>query len=267
MRNIILLILKGFVIGCGKILPGVSGSLIALSLGVYEPAVEAISNIFNNFKKNIIYLGLLGIGILISIIIGSHIISYLLNKCYLISMFLFIGLIMGSVIDVKNKIVKKKYLITILVAVLSFYLFSIKGISEYDFNSLTSLFIIGFIDAFTMIVPGISGTAIFMLLGCYDELLYIFANMIGILFKSPFIIIILSLGLLIGIIITSNLMNYLLKNKSDLIYSIILGFSLSTAVFLFIKTVSTNFNIIEFIIGIIFLIIGCIITNYKSHKI
>ena len=33
------LILYGFIIGIGKILPGVSGAVLAISLGVYEESI------------------------------------------------------------------------------------------------------------------------------------------------------------------------------------------------------------------------------------
>jgi len=42
-------------IGLGKVIPGVSGSLIAVSLNVYEEAIEAIGHFFNDVKKNIYF--------------------------------------------------------------------------------------------------------------------------------------------------------------------------------------------------------------------
>ena len=36
MKENIKLILKGFIIGLGKIIPGVSGAMLAITLGVYE---------------------------------------------------------------------------------------------------------------------------------------------------------------------------------------------------------------------------------------
>ncbi len=267
MKETLILIFKGFVIGIGKIIPGVSGSLIAVSLGLYEKTIEIISNIFSDFKNNVIYLGTLGVGILVSIILGSNIISYFLSNYYMMTMFLFIGLILSSILDINYKIEKKDYFIVVIVALISFLLFNLKTTNQYDFNNLLSLFIIGFIDAFTMIVPGISGTAIFMLLGCYDELLYIFKNMISLIFIKPSSLIMLGLGVMVGIIVTSKLMNYLFKNKSNIVYSIILGFSISTVLYIFIQILNTNYEITEFLISMLFLIFGFIITTVSSHKI
>ena len=98
------LILKGIIIGIGKIIPGVSGSVLAISLGVYESSISCITNFFKDIKYNIKYLGLLGIGIIISITCLSKIIVYCLDNYYIYTMFLFIGLIVGSSnLKLKNK--------------------------------------------------------------------------------------------------------------------------------------------------------------------
>ena len=39
-------ILIGLIIGVGKIIPGVSGSVLAITLGVYEKIIYSINNIF-----------------------------------------------------------------------------------------------------------------------------------------------------------------------------------------------------------------------------
>ena len=56
MKNNLILILKGMLIGIGKVIPGVSGSLIAISLNVYERCISIISSIFYDIKKLIILL-------------------------------------------------------------------------------------------------------------------------------------------------------------------------------------------------------------------
>ena len=46
------LILKGFIIGIGKIIPGVSGAMLAITLGVYDKAILAITDFTSDKKKN-----------------------------------------------------------------------------------------------------------------------------------------------------------------------------------------------------------------------
>ena len=40
-----MLVLKGFIIGLGKIIPGVSGSMLAISLGLYEKLISSINKL------------------------------------------------------------------------------------------------------------------------------------------------------------------------------------------------------------------------------
>ena len=51
MSNIILII-KGLIIGFAKVMPGVSGAILALSMGVYDKGIMAITNFFKDPKKN-----------------------------------------------------------------------------------------------------------------------------------------------------------------------------------------------------------------------
>ena len=93
MENKLGLIFKGFIVGLGKIIPGVSGSLIAVSLGIYEKSIECISHFFKDVRNNLYFLGLIGIGVVLAVILGSKVIILLINNFYLPTMFLFIGLI------------------------------------------------------------------------------------------------------------------------------------------------------------------------------
>ena len=73
-----LLFLKSFIVGIGKIIPGVSGALLAINFGIYEKLLDSITNFFDDWKNNIKFLLIFCFGIILSIIIGSKIILYLL---------------------------------------------------------------------------------------------------------------------------------------------------------------------------------------------
>ena len=99
-----MLILKGIIIGIGKIIPGVSGSMLAISMGIYQRLIDSINNFFKDTKNNFKFLLKIGIGIIIAIVFFSKLITSCLNKYYLITMFFFIGLIIGSLNDIKINI-------------------------------------------------------------------------------------------------------------------------------------------------------------------
>ena len=122
----------------------------------------------------------------------------------------------------------------------------------------------GFIDAITMIIPGISGTATLMMFGVYNELISALSNIMDInTFKLliPFCI-----GLFVGIIFTAKLVDYLFKKYKNKTYSAILGFTLSTILLMGLKCLKTNYSFVELIISFVLLIFGIIITKKLKIK-
>lgn len=263
------LILKGFIIGVGKIMPGVSGAMLAMALGVYERAIDAISNFFKEPIKNFKFLISLFIGAFLAITLLSKVIIFLLNNFYLPTMLLFIGLIIGGFSSfIKKMEIKKAKLIHYIIMFLSFTLVLIlefynKGnIFTYS-SDFKSYFFIGFIDAATMIIPGLCGTAIMMLLGCYDLLLNLMSNISSIngIISNINLLIPYSLGVLVTILILSKVIGYLFNNKSTYVYFSIFGFASSSVLVLFISAFKNGFDLWNLLISLILLIIGIFIGN------
>lgn len=247
------LILSGFIVGLGKIMPGVSGSMLAMTLGVYDKIIEAVTNFFSNPKYHIKLLLNFGVGLFIAIIIFSKLILFLLNNYYEPTIYLFLGLIIGTLLPFMEclKWNKKNIILFLIFLILSLFLtFKSSNINfVFTGNILEYLYvsILGLIDAFTSIVPGISGTAIFMLLGSYEFVL----NTLSQPFSIPFII--YGIGLIIGIVLTCYLMAYLLKNKKDETHIVIFSFMISSIILLFlgIKNFLNPFMFLMLILGII----------------
>ena len=270
----LILILKGFIIGIAKIIPGVSGAMLAISMGLYEKMIEAISNFFINPIKNLKILFPVGIGVILAVILGSKVVIYLINNYYLSTMLLFIGLIIGGIPlifkNIKIKEINYKHYIIFLTSFCFVFLISLVGVQNYfidyqnGFVEKIIFFVIGVIDATTMVIPGISGTAVMMLLGCYDILLSLMSSLTdfqNILFNITLIIPYM-LGVGICILLLSKLMNYLFQKKEQIIYSSILGFSLSSIILLLFEVFNKPYSIFEILIAIHLLIIGFLI-SYK----
>ena len=265
MKKQVILILKGMLIGLGKVIPGVSGSLIAVSLGVYEQAMEAIGHFFRHIKDHILFLGTLSIGILISIIFGSQIVVYLLEFCYIPTMLLFIGFIAGAVPSLSRKIYSKNktFLLCFLVSFLCLILLQFVSsgsnfVPEKNMGSYLVIIGIGFLDAATMIIPGISGTAIFMILGCYAFILNLFADIshFELIFLNFPYYFFFGIGLILGVLLVSRMMSYLLLKHDQMTYSLIMGFTISSIVLLFQKVFVYGVTLGECTLGILLGFIG-----------
>ena len=268
-----MLVLKGFIIGIGKIIPGVSGSMLAISMGIYQQMIDSVINFFNDIKNNLKFLLKIGVGVLIAIMFFSNIILKCLDKYYIITMFFFIGLIVGSFNDIKKEI-KIKNVKAILITIIITLLIGIININnEININNAFLNFIyfvfVGLVDAFTMVVPGISGTATLMMIGAYDKLMNVFSNILNIQYITDNFLIILPycVGMSVGLLLTIKLINYLFKNYKNITYNIIVGFSISTIVIMFMKCLNTNYNFINLIIAFLMLIVGMYLSKKINHCI
>lgn len=266
-----LLILKGMIIGIGKIIPGVSGSMLAISMGIYQKLIDSINNFFKYPKESFKFLFKIAIGVVFSMVFFSNIILKCLNKYYLITIFFFIGLIVGGIGDLKSNTNKKDNYIAIIcfILIIIFGLINIDNkinITNYLINFLYFTFI-GFIDALTMVIPGISGTATLMMLGAYEKVIELYSNIfnLSMLLENISLAIPYILGIGIGIISTVKLISFLFKNYKEKTYSAILGFSTSTIVLMFIKCLNTFYTLFDLVIAFILLFIGVFITKKINH--
>lgn len=220
-----LLFFKGIIIGLAKIIPGVSGSLLAIRLNVYEDIIGAIDEMFKDFRSNIIFLFKIGLGILLSIIFGSNIIMFFYNNYHFFTIIIFLLLIISGI----PMIIKQanSYLITFISLILYLLLFIIPKV-----QIIHSYYFIGFIEAFTTIIPGISGTALFISLGLYEDYLSLFSNLYLLEFNKiiPFCI-----GLLLGSLIIVRFVNYCFTKYKESTYSAILGLLLGSIILMVIK--------------------------------
>ncbi len=249
----------GIIIGIGFIIPGVSGGVLATILGIYDEIIRRILNINKDFKNNILYLTPLVVGILISILFFSKIILYLLNFRLMFISYVFIGLILGCIPyllkEIKNKTKRNLAIIPFIISFILgiiLYIFE-KNTKEIISNpSIFKMTIAGIFYAIGKIVPGISGASLLMFLGIYKYFLGIISNPLAINIKTIIIFIPFIISFLISGYLILKLMDYLLKRHFCYTYSAIIGFIISSILFIY----PGNINIISIIIAILSFIIS-----------
>lgn len=217
------LFLIGCIIGIGKVLPGVSGSILAIRLHVYEEGIEAIVNFFKDKKNNFLFLSKLGIGFVLMMIISSKALFVLINRYEFILKLVFTLLIVSGLPDLIKK--SGSYIVTII-AFLSVLIILFIPYTDTGPN----FFLMGVIEAFSIIIPGISGTAIYLVLGWYDDILQFLGNLYMFDFAK---IIPFAFGLSIGGIVFIKIMSFLFDRYREESYSAILGFLLASIVLIF----------------------------------
>lgn len=244
----------------GKIIPGVSGAILATSLGVYEKGLSILSNLKTELLKNIKFLFPICLGIIIAMIFGSKLIIICLNKYYLITMLCFMGMIIGGMKPIVNKVYKnfdKKNLIIFLVSFFAIILLSLIDIQN-NHNNIFTYFLSGISEAISTIVPGISGTALLMVIGTYNAVMNSFANLLifELFLKNMVVLLPFSIGLIIGIIAVAKIINILFKKYKVGTYYAIIGFSLASIVLMFLQTINRTYNTLEIILSFITFFLG-----------
>lgn len=256
---------KGFIIGIGKIIPGVSGAMLAAIMGVYDKALYYICNFRKNIKESIKYLSPIAAGILLSIILFSKVISICLDKYYVITMFFFIGLVIGGLPFIINKVNKKDYSITIISFSIFFFL-SIFNINnnytpQNNFIDIIIYILSGLLEAIGTIVPGVSSAALLMIVGTYDQIVYSIGNITNIKLIITFFI-----STIIFILLLMKIVEYLFRKYNNKMYSFVLGVLSSSIILLIIQVFKNKVSIITLSISLIFMVLGIIIANLFKEK-
>lgn len=268
MKEKLTLVIKGFLIGVANIIPGVSGGTLAITLGIYEKLIGAISHFFKNLKENIKFIIPIGIGAFLSILLLSRVISFCLDKYTLATILFFIGLILGG-IPLLNKKIKGHYknVSNIIIFLLSFgfviALSVLKGENVVSFANMNiinyiMLFLVGVVAAATMIIPGVSGSFVLMLLGYYKPIV----DTIGALTKfnniwqNIMILVPFGIGVLVGIVAISKLLEFLFKKYEVKTYFGVMGFIMASIITIFTGAEGLVFSIPQLLIGLILLGIG-----------
>ncbi len=242
----LILILKGFIIGIAFIIPGVSGGTLAIYLGVYQSLIYAINHLFSEFKKSVLFLLPIGIGLILSIVSLAKLLGWLMDLNSVITLAFFIGLLLGGIPSLYQNIKGKTFGIgdymSFIVAFLVVMLLLIGKLTNlaptidyFDINISTYLllFVLGFLSAATMIIPGVSGSALLITLGVYTAIV---TNVVGnILDLSQLsyhlnVIIPFGLGAVAGILIVSLLIEKAFKHAPIKTYMAILGFIVASAI-------------------------------------
>lgn len=287
--------IKGIFIGIANVIPGVSGGTLALSMGIYDKLIGAVSNFLKDWKRSVLTLFPIAIGCGIGIVGFAFTIEYLLSEHTFVTCMAFIGLILGGlpvlVRQLKEKLRTSGNSIGISGVLCFLLLFAfavllpfIKSGNEAMQTLAASpglmilMFFIGIIASATMVIPGVSGSMVLMILGYYYGIIDSIKTFLEALkaFDFPMlldrsmILIPFGIGVLIGIFLIAKLITFLFERYGVQTYCAILGLVLSSpfAIFyntgLFAQLGSLNFMIL--ISGILFALIGGTISYFLGER-
>lgn len=232
-------LLKGMAMGAADIVPGVSGGTIAFITGIYERLLKALKSFTPQVLVMLRRQGLAATwrhvdgsflvclfgGVLLSIVLFSHLITLALSMYPLQIWGFFLGLILASAVYLAKtlSLFHWRLLAALALGVVGAVVFSsIKPVSV-PVNTLT-VFCAGCIAICAMILPGVSGSFLLLVMGMYTV-------MIGAVTEGNIAILATFFaGCVCGLLVFSHLLYWLLQRYRQVTIAVLTGFLLGAAV-------------------------------------
>ena len=283
-------IFRGIMIGIANILPGISGGMLAISMGVYDKIIHAVNRIFKEPGKSITVLFPYAIGAVAGIICLSMVFEYLFRTYPLQTKLAFIGLIGGGLPALSDRTKtysrkeRRKGMMTtcvtcavVIIITVAGGLKTASGGTAGGLPGLTgpqyltagqywvvSLFFIGILAAGTMVVPGVSGSMIMMMIGVYEPILQTTNSCIraaaGLeihsLIRNGLVLLPYYAGMVIGIFLFAGIVEHLLMKHERLVYQAIIGLVCSSPVVILWDVAWSQVELYEILGGISLCLLG-----------
>ena len=176
--------IAGMVIGIGGIIPGFSGGIIAVSMGLYKPMIDAVTGFFKAPKKNFKFLFPLALGGVIGFLIFMFLLDKLFESARTYVICVFIGLVIGSMPSLLRECneqgFKKTYPVWSVVGFAVAFALVLLGIitnagAARPVNWYLSL-MCGAIIMAGVLLPGISISFILLNMGVYESFMDVFTE-------------------------------------------------------------------------------------------
>lgn len=256
---------KGMSLGVSVAIPGLSAGTIAVAEKCYDTIIDAISGLRKEFRKNFLIL----LPYLIGLVIGAIIAFIGIQKGYSYAPFsitaAFSGIVIGSLPIALSELRKgktgKEKAIHVLAFVLSLALAAGLGIftalykvdlQQAMLDRVWWIYVLalvsGIVGAFACVVPGISGSMSLMVIGMYFPILNTFATTKGelsifqnasdtkFLLTGLLILLLLIVGAVIGLALSSKVMKKLLTNHRVSTFYSILGLIIGSVISMYINS-------------------------------
>lgn len=215
--------MSGLLIGLANLVPGISGGTIAVVLGIYEELIKAIVATLKikPTREQLRLLIYVGIGLVTAIFAGSKLIDISLKRASGITYAIFFGLILGTIPLLFRQLGKIKVL-HLLIGIALFLFIEFSGISLDLSKAFIS--IAGFLAAFAMVMPGLSGSLVMLIFGVYEDVVKAVSE-IEFSILIPF-----GVGVVFGMVVCAIFMKYLYERFPTQTKNMVFGLVLASLI-------------------------------------
>lgn len=243
--RIVLSVLQGMLIGLGAVLPGISGGVLCLVFGIYQPMMELINNPFKTWRKHIARLFPVLVGVAIGFLGVAKLLGVVLDAYPNPSTCMFVGLIVGLIPSLFREAGEQGRSVGSYISMVSAFVIVSVLFLPLVFNwvalsvepNFASYLFCGFCIALSIIAPGMSYNTFLMPLGLYTPMT------VGIGDLKLDVLIPCGIGAVITVILLSKAVTKLFSRYHSFSYHAIVGVVLAATVMTVILDV--DFSVIN----------------------
>ena len=224
-----ILAIQGAIVGTGAILPGVSGGVLLVAFGIYEPMMALLSHPRESFKTYYKMFIPFLIGWLLGFTLLAKGVEAMFNASAPVALMLFFGLICGTlpqlIKDSEKSDASRSWTPFVLTLALAYFLFCLleQGRPAQVQTNAMSFVICGLVWGLSLVIPGLSSSSVLLYMGLYEPMTA------GIASLDFGVILPLLLGLAITVAALARLVNSLYEQHYALISRLILGFVIASS--------------------------------------
>ena len=282
----------GFFIGLAVIVPGVSGSTVAIIFKLYDKLLYALGNIVRRFKLCAKFLLPIALGLIIGFVLGFLAIQQLIDISPFTIIGLFAGLMLGAFPAVYDEIRNEKktplrlglfvigLAVPIAIALVSVFVSegtqSLEGLNAGHY---ILFLVLGYLVAITQVVPGLSATAILMAFGYFTSIM----DSVHLSYwqQNPAVFGVyacLGVGFILGLVTFSKLLTKIFAKRRAAAFFVIVGLSLGSIVTMFFnpdvyavyQSWTTSLNVLDLSLGLVLFVVGVVVAylfvRYERRK-
>ncbi len=225
----LLRVIQGILVGSGAILPGISGGVLCVSFGLYQPMMALFAHPFRNFKTAFPQLFPAGIGWILGFFAFARLITLFFSADSNLATWLFIGLIAGTFPGLYRQAgLQGRSGSGWAAMAASFLLMTGLFFVLNHFAALQiqpNLFWFGFCGVLwglSLVIPGMTSSSTLIFLGLFEPMTA------GIASFDPAVVLPMFLGVFLTVILMSRLVNRMFDRHYCAAFHMVLGFVLAS---------------------------------------
>jgi len=222
---------KGMIIISGAVLPGISGGVLAVVMGIYEPIMRMLGDLRRNLNKhNILFMLPVVLGMGVGLMVFSVLLSALLDRYATYVIWFFVGGIVGTLPSLYKKSGEQgrkpiHWVVMVVVGAITLVgltMLQSSGGTQLPTDSMVVWAFAGILMGLGTVLPGLSPSNFILFLGLLGPL------MLGVKSFDMVVILPFFAGYALCVLALAKLMNYLFDRAHAFMYHAILGIVLGS---------------------------------------